>query len=117
MTNDQQHEPCFYERWSAELLNATLPFVGKALALTTRRDGVHDGATSIMRVELGDLRKLLKATEPRAVPRDVHASEVELERLRTLLRQAAVATGEQLGEWDELPTVIERLRRAAQGGR
>jgi hypothetical protein len=37
-------------------------------------------------------------------------SEAELDRLRTLLRQAAVATGEQLGDWDDLPTVIERLK-------
>jgi hypothetical protein len=66
--------PCCYEQWFGELLTATIPFVDKAAALTARRDGVNDGATSIMRVELGDLRKLLKATGPRAVPRHAHAA-------------------------------------------
>jgi hypothetical protein len=42
-----------------------------------------------------------------------HPSEAE--RMRTLLQRVAVATGEQLGAWEELPGVVEALvKRASQ---
>jgi hypothetical protein len=81
-------------------------------------DGSPSGPDECRYVTLAMARSAIAAavTEALASAPSAQPSEAELERLRTLLRQAAVATGEQLGDWDDLPTVIARLKASAPSG-
>lgn len=87
--------------------------VDRQLAVETQMRKKADALLmAIAEVLAGDEPNIVTETVQNVIDLKERAekAEAELERLRTLLRASANATGEQLGEWEELPTVIERQR-------